>query len=69
MISDAEHLFVCLLAICALALESAPYKRSSGQARGLGSLNTDVGFTGGSVVKNLPALQETWLDPWAGRIP
>ena len=31
-----------------------------------------VGFPGGSVVKNLPAMQETQetgLDPWVGKIP
>ena len=28
-----------------------------------------VGFAGGSVVKNLPAIQETRFDPWVGKIP
>ena len=31
-----------------------------------------MGFPGGSVVKNLPVwqeVQETWLDPWVGKIP
>ena len=27
------------------------------------------GLSGGSVVKNLPAMQETGFDPWAGKIP
>ena len=44
MISNAEHLFVCLLAICALVLESVPYKDSSEQASDLGSLYTECGL-------------------------
>ena len=28
-----------------------------------------MGFPGGSVVKNPPAQQEMWLDPWVGKIP
>ena len=34
-------------------------------------LSLDVvhqGFPGGSVVKNLPAMQETEFDPWVGKI-
>ena len=34
-------------------------------------LSLDVvhqGFSGGSVVKNLPAMQETEFDPWVGKI-
>ena len=27
------------------------------------------GFPGGSVVKNLPEVQETRFDPWFGKIP
>ena len=30
------------------------------------------GFPGGSVVKNPPAMQESWgsgIDPWVGKIP
>ena len=28
-----------------------------------------LNFPGGSDVKNLPAMQETRLDPWVGKIP
>ena len=28
-----------------------------------------MSFPGGSDVKNLPAIQETTLDPWVGKIP
>jgi len=27
------------------------------------------GFSGGSVVKNLPAMQETKFDPWVEKMP
>ena len=28
-----------------------------------------LGFSGGSDSKNLPAMQETQVDPWVGKIP
>ena len=28
-----------------------------------------MGFPGGSEVKNLPAIQGTWVDPWVGKMP
>ena len=28
-----------------------------------------MGFPGGSLVKNLPAVQEMWANPWLGKIP
>ena len=27
------------------------------------------GFPGGAVVKNPPAMQEAWFDPWVRKIP
>ena len=27
------------------------------------------GFPGGSVVKNLPAMQESWFNPWVRKMP
>ena len=30
---------------------------------------TDKAFQGPQLVKNLPAIQETWFDPWVGKIP
>ena len=28
-----------------------------------------MNFSSGSVVKNLPVMQEAWFDPWVGEIP
>ena len=32
-------------------------------------LSRGLGFLGGSVVKILPAMQETWFNPWVEKIP
>ena len=32
-------------------------------------IGTKKCFNGGSVAKNLPAMQETGFDPWVGKIP
>ena len=32
-------------------------------------LSYDSGFSSGSVVKNMPAMQETEFNPWVGKIP
>ena len=41
----------------------------SGLGNFIGSVLPPQGFPGGSMVKNLPAMQETAFDPWAGKIP
>ena len=33
------------------------------------SLVNYLGFPGGSSVKNPPVMQETWFNPWVGKIP